>query len=197
MQLKPIYKTLSLFFVFLILILGTVTLANRAYQDDKNRIKFDLIDQYGNEISELHLAGKFALVFFGFTSCQDVCPTQMSKISTAMSVLDGMGYGKLVTPVFITIDPARDSRDKIAEYLKFFDSRFVGLTGERDQIQITTQAFKTYFDTEPKDQSTDYQLTHSSIIYILDPFNRMVDWVPDNADPQFIADKVKMLVKQS
>ena len=192
---NPLFKTLTLFFSLLIVILASITLVNWMYKGDEKRVHISLMDQQGKQVTTRDLGGKHLIVFFGFSSCLDVCPSQMAKLSHSMAVLDQRGYGNLVTPVFISIDPERDSSDKVASYLKSFDSRFIGLTGSRQDIEQVTKSFKTLLQDFPKNRTDNYQLTHSSVFYIVDPFGRLVNLVPDQASPEAIADLMKKQIK--
>lgn len=192
---NSLFKTLMLFFCALVLIVASVFLVNWAYQGKERYIELGLADQQGNIVNTRDLGGKHLIVFFGFTSCLDICPTQMAKLSHAMVELDQRGYGNLVTPVFISIDPERDSSEKIANYLQSFDSRFVGLRGSRQNTRRVTASFKTLFQGLPEYRVENYQLSHSSVFYIVDPFGRLVNLIPDQASPKAIADLIKNQIK--
>lgn len=188
-------KPLILFVVILTVISASFLLAVQLHEDDSSRVAYSLINQRHETVDQSDLAGKYQLVIFGFTSCANICPTQMSKLTRAMGELDLTGHGQRVTPIFISIDPERDTPDKIASYLEYFDDRFIGLTGSRAALASATDAFKTFLQAAPiGEQSEGYQLTHSSIVYVVDPYNRIVDYVPFEEGYQAIAERIRDII---
>lgn len=149
------------------------------HDDGDSRIRFQLTNQAGNATSNTDLQGQFLLVFFGFTHCPDVCPTQMSFITQLMRRLDDKNLSQNLQPVFISVDPARDTPAVIAQYLQNFDPRFIGLTGTDAAVKQAALSFKTLL---PKPAGNDQAPRHSPIIYIIDPNGRMIDFIPAAAD---------------
>lgn len=134
------------------------------------------------------------MVFFGFTSCHSICPTQMSKLTMVMAELDKSGHGTRIIPVFISVDPERDSPEKVATYLENFDDRFVGLTGSRPALESAADSFKTLFEDLAIKRDSNYQITHSSVVYIVDPFSRIVDYVPGATDHREMAKIIRDII---
>lgn len=163
--------------VIAMVIVGVLVFGVLHHDDGDDRVAFSLTNQTGTITTHNDLAGQHLLVFFGFTSCHSVCPTQMTKLTRVMQVLDDAGYQDEVTPVFISVDPERDSVEVVAAYLDSFHDQFVGLTGSRFALQSTAGRFKTILDELPDDRTEGYQLTHSSIIYVVDPSSRVVDYI--------------------
>ena len=190
-------KPLILFATIFAIVSGSFMLVVALHEDGGNRVAFSLTDHHNQPVNQTDLAGKYQLVFFGFTSCADICPTQMSKLTQVMSNLDQTGHGQRVTPVFITVDPERDHPEKVASYLRYFDDRFVGLTGSRDALGRTAESFKTFLQASPVDKNEqrtgmkDYQVTHSSIVYLVDPFSRIVDYIAFDEGYESIAARVR------
>jgi len=184
-------KTILLF----IIIIGVITLsfafAIMHHEDNISGVNFSLIDQHNQPTTHKDLAGKHLLVFFGFTTCPDVCPTQLSKITQVMQALEEKGDSTRVRPVFITVDPERDTPEKIALYLSHFYDGFVGLTGSRVSLQQATDAFNTFLQKAPEPEDKDYNVSHSSLIYIVDPFSRIVDHIPFHSNIDDIIKQVK------
>lgn len=118
----------------------------------------------------------------------------MSKLTTVMTALDETGHGQRLTPVFISVDPERDQPDKIAEYLAYFHTDFVGLTGSRAALNRAADTFKTFLQDVPKDPAPDYQVTHSSIVYVVDPISRIVDYIPFEAGHDAMLSKVREIL---
>ena len=128
---------------------------------------FSLVDQTGAPVTDATWRGRWMLVYFGYTSCPDVCPTELQTIAAA---LDAVGTpAAQVVPIFITVDPERDTPARLAEYVKLFDDRLVGLTGTPQQIDTVARAYRVYYArTTPKD-STTYLMDHSSFLYLMGP----------------------------
>ena len=193
MNASPATKTALLFLVILGAIAASFALTVWRYDDD-SRVQFRLTDHTGRIVTQDQLGGRHLMVFFGFTSCHDICPAQMTKLSLVMAELDRTGHGSRITPVFISVDPERDSPEKVAEYLGFFDERFVGLTGSRAALEGAADSFKTLLEDLPDDRRGKYQITHSTMVYILDPFSRIVDFLPGSADTAGMAERIREII---
>lgn len=130
--------------------------------------EFQLTDQNGNIFNRSSLKGKLSLIYFGFTSCPDICPTALNKITEALSTLEK--YQIAITPVFITIDPERDTEKILKNYLNYFHQKFIGLTGSAEQIKEVADKFKVYYAKSAMNESENknYMMDHSSFIYLLD-----------------------------
>lgn len=191
MNASPVAKTAILFFIILGVIVASFSLALLHRDDGDNRVRFRLTSHTGESLSQDDLGGRHLLVFFGFTSCHQVCPTQMSKLTQVMMQLDQSGHGDQIRPVFISVDPERDTPDKVSHFLTYFDDRFIGLTGSRTALENAANSFKTLLAELSTDQTENYQITHSSVTYIVDPFSRVIDYVPSNASPGAVAAKVR------
>ncbi|HJD61573.1 MAG TPA: SCO family protein [Rickettsia endosymbiont of Columbicola hoogstraali] len=129
---------------------------------------FELIDQNGEIFSSDELKGKLSLIYFGFTSCPDICPTSLNKITKAVEILSENKID--IVPVFITIDPSRDTPAVLKEYLKHFHPKFIGLTGNEKQIREVADKFMVYYAkaASENDNDQDYMLDHSSFTYLMD-----------------------------
>ena len=155
------------------------------------RVAFTLTDQSGATVSQNDLAGRHLLVFFGFTNCAQICPTQMSKLTAAMTKLDRSGHAGEVTPVFVSVDPERDTPLQVARFLTRFDHRFVGLTGSRTALTEAAASFKAYLHSAPPAGTGDYQVVHATTVYIVDPQSRIVAYVAGSDDAEAIAAQVR------
>lgn len=146
---------------------------------------FTLVDQTGRTVTQSDFAGRPLLVYFGFTYCPDVCPTELGTIAAA---LDAMGpAGERVTPVFITIDPERDTPAAMADYVSRFHPRMIGLTGSTEQIAQAARAYRVYYArVRPRDTS-DYLMDHSSFIYFVGPDGRVRSLFRPETTPEAIA----------
>ncbi len=127
---------------------------------------FLLIDQNGQEFRAEQLHGKLQLVFFGFTHCPDICPMSLSTITEALEALGAQA--DQITPVFITLDPERDTPEVLKAYLSNFHPSFIGLTGTEAQVRGAADAYKVYFARAPGGAGSDYSVDHSGFIYLMD-----------------------------
>ncbi|WP_454616958.1 SCO family protein [Bradyrhizobium cenepequi] len=128
---------------------------------------FELVDHTGHISTERDFRGKLMLVYFGFTYCPDVCPTDLQAIGLAMDRLGSDADN--VQPLFITVDPERDTPQHLADYVPLFHPRLIGLTGSPDAIRKAADAYKVYSAKVPlgKDRG-DYTVDHTAFIYLMD-----------------------------
>ncbi|MGD0189841.1 MAG: SCO family protein [Rhizomicrobium sp.] len=141
---------------------------------------FTLTDQDGHRRSDRDLRGHYALLYFGYTFCPDVCPTTLQTMADALAKLGPQGAS--VTPVFITIDPERDTPAVLKKYLSEFGPRFVGLTGSLAEIARVAHGYRVYFAKHPA-PGGGYSVDHSSVLYLLGPDGKLVtvlDATPDS-----------------
>ncbi len=132
---------------------------------------FTLIDDQNRPVTDETYRGHWLLVYFGYTFCPDVCPTALQTIA---DTLDKLGEtGARITPLFITVDPARDTPAVMARYVRQFDSRIIGLTGSEPQIAEVAKAYRVYYAKETPKDGTAYTMDHSSFIYLMDPEGRL------------------------
>jgi len=129
---------------------------------------FALTDQNGKRVTDKDFRGRYTLVFFGFTMCPDVCPSALQVMAAALDKLGAKG--QQLTPLFITVDPERDTPAQLAGYVKSFHPRLVGLTGTPADIEAVTKAYRVYVKrvADPK-SSAGYTFDHSAIIYLMGP----------------------------
>lgn len=157
---------------------------------------FTLTDHNGREVTEKTFLGKYMLVFFGFTFCPDICPTELQVISAA---LDQMGpAGEAIQPVFITVDPARDTPDVLKAYLSNFGPRLIGLTGTPEQIAAAAKAYRVYYAKAANSSADEnYMMDHSTIIYLMGPDGRFLRHMPYTSDAAKLAAELKESVTAS
>ncbi len=150
---------------------------------------FALVDQDGKPRTDADFRGKLMLVYFGYTFCPDVCPTELSTISDALDTLKQKADG--VAPMFITVDPARDTSSVMKNYVAHFSPRLLGLTGSADQIAAAAHAYRVYYAKIPaKDGGNDYLMDHSSFAYLMDRNgNYLTHFAPDTS-AQEMADTI-------
>jgi protein SCO1/2 len=134
---------------------------------------FSLTDDTGRRVTDKDYRGRYMLVLFGFTSCPDICPAGLQLMSAALEKLGGKA--DRITPIFISVDPERDTPQKLALYVKNFHPRLVGLTGTPEEIAAAAKAYKVYYRKVPNENSpADYGMDHTSIIYLMDPDGEFV-----------------------
>jgi len=131
---------------------------------------FQLVNQDGRGVSAQDLKGHPFLVFFGFTHCPDVCPTTLFEVSEVLRAL-GRDADK-VNALFVTVDPERDTPDKLKEYLSSFDPHLTGLTGSPEAVAAMTKAYRVYVKKVP--QAEGYTMDHTAIVYLMDKEGRFV-----------------------
>jgi cytochrome oxidase Cu insertion factor (SCO1/SenC/PrrC family) len=152
---------------------------------------FTLTDQDGKTRTEKDFLGRNTLVYFGYTFCPDVCPTELAKISAALDLLP---QDANVTPVFITIDPERDGVAEVKAYAEAFHPRTVGLTGTVEQVRTAAKAYRVYFAKNESSGSTEYLMDHSSFIFLMDKKGDYAAHFTIESTPEQIAAKVRELL---
>lgn len=151
---------------------------------------FSLVDHTGKRVSEKDFAGKYMLIFFGYTFCPDFCPGELQVISAA---LDRLGPdAERITPVFVTIDPERDTVAVMKDYVSNFHPRMVGLTGTPEEIAAMAKAWRVYYG-RPKGEEgkTDYLMDHSTFTYLMGPDGKFIKHFPYSTDAAALADGLK------
>jgi protein SCO1/2 len=137
---------------------------------------FTLTDQNGRKLSESDFRGRYMLVYFGYSQCPDVCPTTLAVMADALDRIDDKA--RKVVPVFITIDPERDTPKVLAPYMQSFGDQFVGLTGTPAEIAAVEKEYKVYAKKQPLDPvkgvAGGYGMDHSSVIYLMGPDGKLV-----------------------
>jgi cytochrome oxidase Cu insertion factor (SCO1/SenC/PrrC family) len=136
---------------------------------------FALIDHTGKLRTDEDFRGKLLLIYFGYSYCPDVCPTDLQQIGLALEQLGAAS--EAVQPLFITLDPERDTVAHLAEYVPLFHPRLLGLTGSPEQVQRAALAYKVYYAKYPPD-SPDYVIDHSSFVYLVDQAGKYIGFFP-------------------
>ena len=145
---------------------------------------FRLTDQTGKTVGDADFRGRYMLVYFGYSFCPDVCPTTLSVMAQA---LDKLGAdSRRIVPVFITVDPARDTPKVLADYMKAFGPRFVGLTGSDADIKAVEKAYRVYAAKRPLENGS-YGMDHSSVMYLMGPNGKMVSFYDEAISPDDLA----------
>ena len=193
MNMSPRMKSIGFFTLVLAVIVASFALVVRNYEPG-GRVAFSLTNQHGDTVTQKDFGGRHLLVFFGFTNCHGICPTHMSDLTRVMARLDATGHSRGVTPIFISVDPERDAPAAVAAYVERFDHRFVGLTGSRAALEGVAASFKTFLQDAPPRGADDYQVSHSSTVYVVDPFGRIVDYLSFAEGVEAVVKRVRDLV---
>jgi protein SCO1 len=152
---------------------------------------FRLTDQNGKTVTDADLKGKWSLVYFGYTHCPDACPTALNDISIA---LEDLGAKRdAVRPVFITVDPERDTPEALKAYVTSFDAPILALTGTPEQVAQAAKGYRVYYAKHPE-AGGDYSMDHSSVIYVMDPQGRFTASFTHESTPEQIAERLKKLL---
>lgn len=161
------------------------------------KTEFALTDHQGRKVSERDYLKKWQLVFFGFTFCPDICPTTLATVGQAMDMLGEEADS--VIPLFITVDPERDTPEVLAEYVSAFHLRMVGLTGSAEQIKSAAKAFRVYYaKSSQKDAPDGYLMGHSGLIYLMTPEGTYEAVFSHERDtPETIAAAIRKRLKKS
>ncbi|CAB1110425.1 unnamed protein product [Ectocarpus sp. CCAP 1310/34] len=154
---------------------------------------FTLVDMHGKPVTEKDYHGSFVLLYFGFCHCPDICPSELVKVGAIATKLeDKLGAG-VVKPVFVSVDPDRDSLAQLKHYAQDFHHSIEYLTGTKDQVAKAAKAYRVYFSkTEEHEEGEDYLLDHSIVIYLLAPNGDFLDFFTQRTT---IADCVDRTVK--
>jgi protein SCO1 len=152
---------------------------------------FSLADTDGKRVTDSDFRGKLMLVFFGYTHCPDVCPTELQNMADVMGKLGASA--KEVAPVFISVDPARDTPEALSAYVRNFSTDIVGLTGAPDEIASAAKAYRVYFkkaDGGPQ----DYTVDHSVFVYLMDRNGNYLNHFMFNTPAETIASSIRKYI---
>ncbi|WP_174286540.1 SCO family protein [Sphingomonas bacterium] len=154
---------------------------------------FALTDQDGRPFTDRNLAGRYRIMYFGYTNCPDVCPIDMQNVGGAMRLLDASdpGLSARIVPVFVTVDPARDTPAVLKQFVSAFYPRMIGLTGGTDAIARTAKDYAVYFQKGAASAGGGYLLSHSRQAYLMDPAGKPLALLPSDESPQAVADEIK------
>lgn len=154
---------------------------------------FTLTDQNGKQVTDKDFRGRYMLVFFGFTACPDICPAGLQLIAATLGKL-GAKADK-IAPIFISVDPERDTPEKLAGYVKNFDSHLVGLSGTPEQVASVAKAYRVFYEkTANEAQPAAYGMNHTSIIYLMGPDGEYITHFMPTTDVDAMVEKLNKLL---
>jgi len=151
---------------------------------------FELVTHKGVAVTEKDVIKDLSLVYFGYTFCPDICPLDMARNLEAVDILAESGID--LTPIFISIDPARDTPQVLSDYVDVMHPKMIGLTGTKAQIKVASKAYKTYYSKNGEGE--DYFMDHSTFSYLMSP-NEFLDYMPRDLTPEQVAQKVTCFAK--
>jgi protein SCO1 len=156
---------------------------------------FELVDTNGGTVTDRTFRGKWLLVYFGYTYCPDVCPTTLGNISLALDKLGPLADA--VQPLFVTVDPRRDTPQVLRDYLTSFDPRIVGLSGSPDRIAAAAKAYKVLYSVRQSGKGPDdYLMDHTTLLYLMGTDGRLVTFFGNESSADDIADKLRRILAQ-
>lgn len=155
---------------------------------------FTLVSETGETVTEKEVIDQPALIYFGYTFCPDVCPLDNARNAEAVEILEGRG--KIVKPVFITIDPKRDTPEVMAEFTDYHHPRMLGLTGSEEQVRAASQAYRTFYQAhEPVAGEEDFYLVdHSTMTYLSLPEHGFVEFFRRDVTAEEMAERVQCFI---
>lgn len=153
---------------------------------------FTLVNGAGQTVTDRDVITGPSIVYFGFASCADVCPLDNARNAQAVDLLEQRGVE--ATPVFISVDPERDTPEVVDSYVKAFHPRLIGLTGDAEQVAQAARAYRVYYAKQDGDPDY-YQVDHSTFSYLMLPEVGFADFVDRDATPEAVADKLECFAK--
>ncbi|CAL9220101.1 unnamed protein product [Arabidopsis halleri] len=155
---------------------------------------FNLIRDDGKRVTEKDLMGKWTILYFGFTHCPDICPDELIKLAAAIDKIKE-NSGVDVVPVFISVDPERDTVQQVHEYVKEFHPKLIGLTGSPEEIKSVARSYRVYY-MKTEEEDSDYLVDHSIVMYLMSPEMNFVKFYGKNHDVDSLTDGVVKEIRQ-
>jgi protein SCO1/2 len=153
---------------------------------------FTLVDKTGKTVTDKDVITGPSLVYFGYTFCPDVCPLDNARNAEAIDLLEA--GGKMVTPVFISIDPARDTPEVVGEFAENLHERMIGLTGSDEQVRAASKTYRTYFNRHDEGDDEYYLVDHSTQTYLVFPEHGFVEFFQRGTSAEDMAKSVSCFV---
>jgi len=156
---------------------------------------FTLINQNGITVSEREVITEPSLVYFGYTFCPDVCPLDSARNAEAVDLLAKRGMS--ATPVFISVDPKRDTPEVVAEFTKWLHPKMIGLTGTPEQVKAASQAYRTYYKAHDDEDEEYYLVDHSTMTYLMLPDHGFVEFFRRDQSAEVVAETSACFISRS
>jgi protein SCO1/2 len=154
---------------------------------------FTLVNQDGRSTTDREFAGRYRLMYFGYTYCPDVCPVDLQKLMAGYAALEKSDpqVAARIAPIFVSIDPDRDKPAVLKQYVTAFHPKLTGLTGTPQQIAATAKAFAILYSKEGKPGATNYLMNHSRLAYLFGPDGKPIALIPHDGTPDQIAEELR------
>ena len=158
---------------------------------------FELVGPDGSTITWDQFRGQYAIVYFGFAYCPDICPTDMQRTAQGLNMFTDANpeLGAKIQPIFVTVDPERDTPEVVAEFTSAFSDRIIGLTGSAEQIKAAADAFRVYYQRGETQPGGGYLVDHTNITYLFDPAGEPMATLPTDEGADAIAAELEKWVR--
>jgi len=158
---------------------------------------FELIGAEGKTVRWSDFDGQYRIVYFGYAYCPDICPTDVQRMSQGLRKFEQEepGLGAKIQPIFITIDPERDTAAVVSEFIANFHPRLIGLTGTPDQIKAAADAFRVFYSKGETPESGNYLMDHSAITYLFGPDGKPIATLPTDLGADAVAEELAKWVR--
>ena len=159
--------------------------------------EYALVDSRGQPVTNADFAGRYQLVYFGYAYCPDICPFDMTRMMRGYDLFAEANpdLADDVQPIFITIDPARDTPEKVGEYASAFSDRLIGLTGSPEQIETAAASFFAYYEKLDEDAQSDYLMDHSRAGYLVNREGEPMALIPVEDSAEAVAAELEKWVR--
>ncbi|HYZ49058.1 MAG TPA: SCO family protein [Sphingomonas sp.] len=157
---------------------------------------FALVNQDGKPVTDRDYAGRYRLMYFGYTYCPDVCPVDLQNLMAGYRLLEKSdpAVAAKVAPIFVSVDPERDTAPVLKQYVSAFHPKLAGLTGTPTQIATVTKEYAIVYSKEQRPGATDYLMNHSRVAYLFGPKGEPIALIPQEGTPEQIAAEMKRWV---
>jgi cytochrome oxidase Cu insertion factor (SCO1/SenC/PrrC family) len=154
---------------------------------------FTMVDQNGESVTADTYDGRYRIMFFGYTHCPDFCPTKLFHIHQMLDQLPSEMTAR-IAPIFVSVDPERDTAPILKEYLEALDPRLIGLTGTLEQVDAIAKAYRVYYRKAESEDPEYYSMDHSTFTYVMGPDNDFIDVISYDTPVEAMVEKVSGII---
>ena len=155
---------------------------------------FELVSETNETVTDAQVIDQPALIYFGYTFCPDVCSIDVSRNAVAVEILEE-DFSSIVKPVFISIDPKRDTPEVMADYTEIMHPRMLGLTGSEEQVKAASQAYRTFYKAHDQDDDEFYLVDHSTLSYLVLPQTGFAEFFRRDVTPEKMAERIQCFLE--